>query len=261
MNINAHTRLNAVIGNPVLHSQSPRLHQALYEEMGINAIMLAFENPSLDDYISSVRTLSIGLTAVTMPFKTDILDFVDTRSDAVNTLNAANTLLYANGLIHAENTDVDGIRAALANTPLRGKNVLIIGAGGAARAAAYALQNTHAQCYVLNRTLAHAEALTQALSGTCVMQGDLNDLPIDVIINATPIGMSTTLHDTPLPGYIFKPHQTVFDLIYTPRETRLLREANEAGAHCIAGIEMFVAQARSQVQLYLHQISAQECTA
>ena len=250
MQSKAHTQLNLVAGNPIRHSESPRLHQRIYDALGINAVMLAVENPPLPELIRSIRTLSIPLTAITLPFKTDILSYVDSQSDAVSTLHAANTLLLRQGKIHAENTDVDGILHALSRTDLHHQHVLIIGAGGAARAVGYALKSFHASLYWLNRTPEHAETLAAQWGGNVVTPEQLHALPLDIIINTTPIGMSPHVQATPLPDYLFKPHQTVFDLIYTPRETQLLAQARSAGAACISGINMFIAQAWQQVVLF-----------
>jgi shikimate dehydrogenase len=253
MPINAYTQLNLVIGNPIKHSESPRLHKIVYDALGINAVMLAIENPHLPDLAHSIRALSVKLTAVTAPYKTSILSYVDTQSETVTALQAANTLIFDNGKIHAENTDVEGIRKALSNTDLDGKNILIIGAGGAARAVAYALKPHKPTLYWLNRTSDNANQLVKLWGGAVAPSELIQDLPIDIIINTTPIGMAPNADQTPLPGYVFKPEQTVFDLVYTPRQTRLLKEAHLAGATCISGVHMFVAQAIKQIELFSHK--------
>jgi shikimate dehydrogenase len=250
MPINAYTQLNLVIGNPIKHSESPRLHKIVYDALGINAVMLAVENPRLPDLAQSIRALSIKLTAVTAPYKTNILAYADTQSETVTALQAANTLIYDQGKIHAENTDVHGIQKALANTDLKGKNILILGAGGSARAVAYALKEHKPTLYWVNRTEANANQLIRTWGGSLAPAELVQDLPIDIIINTTPVGMAPHSDQTPLPGYIFKPEQTVFDLVYTPRQTRLLKEAHLAGATCISGIHMFVAQAIKQIELF-----------
>jgi len=250
MPINAYTQLNLVIGNPIKHSESPRLHKIVYDALGINAVMLAVENPHLPELVQSIRSLSVKLTAVTSPYKASILSFVDTQSEAVTALKAANTLIYDQGKIHAENTDVEGIQKALANTALKEKNMLIIGAGGAARAVAYALKPHNPTLYWLNRTEANANQMVRMWGGSVAAHELIQDLPIDIIINTTPVGMAPNAEQTPLPGYVFKPEQTVFDLVYTPRHTRLLKEAHLAGATCISGIHMFIAQAIKQIELF-----------
>lgn len=250
MPLDALTRLNMVIGHPTSHSQSPAMHEAIYHEFGINAVMLAVDNPTLTQYMQCIRTLSIGLTAVTLPFKTAVLDYVDSQSDDVKALKAANTLLLKNGKIHAENTDVHGIEQALIHTDLNNKHILILGAGGAARAVGFALSRKNATLYWLNRTPSHAEVLAQQWGGRLIESDQLAFIHIDIIINTTPVGMSPNIEQTPLPGYAFQAYQTVFDLIYTPEETVLLREARAQGAHCISGMVMFIAQARRQADLY-----------
>lgn len=251
MNINAQTRFNAVIGNPIQHSHSPAFHQALYEAMGINAVMLAIENPSLPEYVQSIRTLSIGLTAVTLPFKTAVLDYVDSCSEAVSVLKAANTLLYKNGKIHAENTDVHGIKATLSDIALQHKRVLIVGAGGTARAAGYALHDQHASLFWTNRTLANANILAHLFGGDVIAIEDLNAHAFDIIIQTTPVGMHPDIEASPLPNYLFNAHQIVLDCIYTPQDTRLLQAARQQGARTLSGTKLFAAQARQQVALWV----------
>ncbi len=250
MQFDAKTRLNLVIGNPIGHSKSPTLHHIIYEKLNINAVMLAVENPNLPGLINSIRTLSIPLTAVTLPFKTDILKYVDEQSDAVQALQAANTLILSDNKIRAENTDIDGIAASLKNIHFSGKNVLILGAGGAARAAGYVLHTTGAHLYWLNRTHENAQRLASRWGGNVITEKMLNDLPIDIIINTTPIGMHPHTDETTLPTYIFKKNQIVFDMIYHPEKTKLLLSAEKSDATCISGKIMFIEQALKQVSLF-----------
>lgn len=249
MKINASTALNLVIGNPVRHSQSPALHQQLYESLGINSVMLALENPALPDLIHMIKSHSIKLTAVTLPFKTAIIAHADSVSDEVNALGAANTLILEDNKIIAHNTDVAGIQASLNGVDVSGKQILILGAGGAARAVAYSLKDAGAECYFLNRTHEKAKLLAEQFGGKAIEHAALKTLRPDIIINATPIGMSPNDSETPLPNYGFSAEQTVFDLIYTPAQTHFLREAKSAGAKCINGETMFLAQAKKQVEL------------
>lgn len=249
MQINADTTVNFVIGNPVKHSHSPILHQKIYEHVGINAVLLAIDNPDLTALINSIKTLGVQLTAVTLPFKTSILEHIDVCSDAVKALGAANTVILKEGFLHAYNTDVIGIKLALQDVDLDHKNILIIGAGGAARAVAYALKDKQSALFFMNRTQARAKILADHYSGVMVCEDDLNHLDIDIIINTTSVGMFPHTQASPLPYYEFKAHQTVFDLIYTPKETRLLYAAKAAGARCISGETLFIEQALAQVEL------------
>lgn len=250
MKLDATTALNVVIGSPVKHSQSPALHQKLYEELGVNAVMLAVENPDLSSLFQSIRTLNIGLTAVTLPFKTQVLAQCDSLSEEVKALQAANTLIYKNGNIKAYNTDVDGIKASLSKLDLAARSILIVGAGGAARACAYALKDSQASLFWTNRTLEKAQDLAAQWGGQALTLTQVYEQDFDLIINTTPVGMSPAVENTPLPDYPFHPKLIVFDLIYTPSETRLLREAKAAGSQIINGSIMFHVQAVKQIQLW-----------
>jgi shikimate dehydrogenase len=258
------TGLNLIIGYPIGHSLSPSYHQTLYQAHGINAIMLAVENPNLSELVQSIKALTVRLTAVTLPFKTAILNHVDQISDEVKMLGAANTLILENGKIHAHNTDVAGIQAALSGMDLQDKTVMILGAGGAARAVGYALSQSGAELVWLNRTQEKAQRLADLFGGIVINQ----PINADLIINATSVGMSVIaspagmtviaspvlgarqpIPNNPLHDYPFKPNQTVFDLVYNPIETPLLKAAKMAGATCLSGMIMFEAQAKKQVAL------------
>ena len=253
MNINAETQINLVVGDPVRHSQSPAFHQSLYQKMGINAVMIAVDKPGLHELITSIKTLCVRLTAVTLPYKTVILEYVDELSPEVNYLRAANTLILKNGKITAHNTDVFGIEAALAQLELKGKKVLIVGAGGSARALGYVLSHKKAELVWLNRSLDKAQDLANVFGGVVVGQDQVDAIEVDLIVNCTPIGMRS--NGTPLPDYKFNPNQTVFDLVYTPEMTPFLLSAQKDGASIITGMEMFKAQAQKQIALAYEVIS------
>lgn len=258
MHINANTQLNFVIGSPVVQSKSPDIHQHMYELLNINAVLVAIDNPKLPDFVQSMKTLNAHMCAVTLPFKSSILDYVDSCSDEVTALGAANTLIHHEGKIHAYNTDVDGIRSGLKSVNLRGKKVLIIGAGGAARAAGYALKDTQANLLWMNRTEDKVLPLIELFGGIYIPQDQISEHDIDVIINTTSVGMYPNVDETPLPEYSFNPKQTVFDLIYNPVNTRLLEEARLAGSSVISGKRLFVEQAIRQVELCYHLTISEE---
>lgn len=249
MNINSSTQLNFVIGSPIKQSKSPDIHQKIYELLNINAVLVAINNPNLDDFVKAMKTLNAHMCAVTLPFKTDILAYVDCMSEEVKALGAANTLIQRDGKIHAFNTDVQGIQSGLKNVELKNKNILIIGAGGAARATAYALKDSNAQLFWMNRTEDKVLPLIQTFGGTYVSGDQLENQRIDIIINTTSVGMYPNTDASPLPDYQFTANQTVFDLIYNPVETTLLRAARNAGATGISGERLFVEQAIKQIEL------------
>ncbi len=243
--ITAKTKLTAVIGKPIGHSKSPEFHSAEYARRGIDAVMLAFEG-ELENLVAGIRGLGIGLTAVTLPFKESIMPFLDEVDALAQRIGSVNTVIQKDGKLHGFNTDYLGIAAALKGVELRGKRVLILGAGGAARPLAAYLQDEGAELLCLNRNKERAAELMDAFGGQAV------DSPVetDIIVNATPVGMHPAVDETPLDKEYLRVGQIVFDFIYNPEETRLLREAREAGAQTQSGKSMFEAQALEQIRLW-----------
>jgi shikimate dehydrogenase len=255
---NPTTQLNLVIGHPLMHSQSPLLHNMVYQALGCNAVLLACAYPNLSKTLETIKTLSVGYLAVTMPFKEEIVPYLDEMSPAVSQLQAANTVIVRDGKLEGYNTDVDGIAYALRKVSLANKNVLIIGAGGAARAMAYVAQAQQANLFWFNRTPERIVPLVAHFGGTCVTPAVLHEIPIDVIINTTPLGLFPEVDRTPLPDYIFRTEQAVFDMVYNPVETRLLQDAKAKGAVCISGLDMFIGQGLRQIELWLEKILEKE---
>lgn len=251
--IDNQTQLNRVIGYPLAHTQSPILHNAAYNLLNCNAVMLAHATTCLPSTIQTLKTLSTGLIAVTMPFKEEIVSYLDDMSNEVKELKAANTVICRNGKLFGYNTDIDGVAYALRDVSLSGKKVLIIGAGGASRAAAYYLKKNNANLLWLNRTPEHALSSIELFGGDMVDINLINGLHIDVIINATPLGMFPHVNDTPLPGYPFRSDQIVFDMVYNPVNTLLLKNARSYNATCISGLDMFIGQGLKQIELWLNK--------
>lgn len=249
MHIDSSTQLNFVIGSPIKQSKSPDIHCKMYKLLNINAVLLAIDTPNLSDFVQSMKTLNAKMCAITLPYKTDILQYVDSMSEEVKALGAANTLINREGKIHAFNTDVHGIQCGLKDVELNNKNVLIIGAGGAARATAYALKDSKVHLYWMNRTEDKVKPLIQMFGGTYLSSDQVRSQHIDIIINTTSVGMYPHTDESPLPEFTFNASQTVFDLIYNPQVTRLLREARQAGAKGISGERLFVEQAIKQIEL------------
>jgi shikimate dehydrogenase len=255
---NPQMQLNLVIGYPLTHSKSPLLHNTVYEMLGCNAVLLACDNPNLAEVINAMKALSVGFAAVTMPFKEAILPYLDVLSPEVSELKAANTVIVREGKLHGYNTDVEGIAYALRHVSLAQKNILIIGAGGAARAMAYVAKQNNANLFWMNRTEASALALIDIFGGTLVNSPHLHHLQMDIIVNTTPQGLFPEVHISPLSEYLFKPEQIIFDMVYNPVETRFLKEAKAKGAHCISGLDMFIGQGLRQIELWLDKTIEKE---
>lgn len=235
-----------LIGNPVGHSLSPPMHEAGYEAVGIDARYVTFQ-PARGEAVSAVeaaRTLGIRGLNVTIPFKQAVLEAV-APDDRARRIGAVNTIDLAADPPTGHNTDVDGVRRSFEHheVPLAGERAVVIGAGGAGRAAAYALAEANADVAIANRTAEKARSLARELDGPTGHGLDaLAELVPDasILINATSVGMETD--ETVVPARYLHDGLAVLDAVYTPLETRLLREADEAGATTIDGAWMLLYQ-------------------
>jgi len=241
-----------VIGSPIAHSKSPALHEAGFAEMDIVANFKAVEvlPADLGFWLQTNAHLYAGI-AVTIPHKELLLDIVQKVSPAAESIGAINTLYWENEVLHGTNTDCIGVLRALQSeiTNLQGKSVLLLGAGGAARAALFALQTAGAKVSVYNRTTARALDLADEFSATAVENlKALNPDDFDIIINSTSVGLKTW--ESVLPVDFWTPHQVAFDMVYDPLETRFLSEAADAGARTVTGDQMLVQQALEQFKLW-----------
>lgn len=249
MSLDINRKANRVIGYPLIHSQSPLLHNTVYEGMGINAMMIANAHSELSALIQSIKTLSIELTAVTMPFKELVLQYLDDCSSEVKILKTANTIIQRDGQLYGYNTDVDGIAFAFSSVDLHEKRVLVIGAGGAARAMGYFLKISKAKIIWMNRTPNKAMALADEFGGEVIFYDNVSDVGLDIIINTTPVGLYPNGGQSPLPHYVFNEKQIVFDMVYNPAITALLKQAQKAQAKIISGLDMFIGQGVKQIEL------------
>lgn len=259
------TRLCAVIGNPIAHSLSPALHNAAFNALGLDYVYVAFRVENLQGALAGMRALENfrGLS-VTIPHKIEILDHVDEVAEIDRAIGSINTVINDNGRLSGFGTDGPGALKALeeAGAPLAGANILMLGAGGAARAIAFTLaQNAQPDRLVLldiNRQL--LDGLTADLRrGTKVdIEGDGLDAATiarqmataDLIINCTPVGMHPHEQETLVPADLFRKGQTVFDVVYNPLETQLLRDARSRGCAVVSGVEMFINQAVLQFEAF-----------
>jgi len=236
-----------LVGNPVGHSVSPPMHEAAYEELGIEASYVVFE-PAVDDIESAIEgadTLGIEGLNVTIPFKQDVLDLVEPDALAER-IGAVNTIDFqASGPPRGYNTDAVGVTRAFDHhdVDLDGKKAVVVGAGGAGRAAAFALSDAAAEIHIANRTVDRAIDLASDVPNAS--GGNLGTLEsqlaeASILINATSVGMESD--ETPVPAELLHADLAVLDAVYAPIETRLLRDASEAGATTIDGAWMLLFQ-------------------
>jgi 3-dehydroquinate dehydratase/shikimate dehydrogenase len=249
--VDAATRVYGVVGDPVAHSLSPAIMNAAFRRENVNAVYLALHAKTLKDLLTCVREIPIHGISVTMPYKEAILPYLDNTDSHTTKIGACNTVVRAqDGKLYGFNTDTAGIVRPLERrlNTLEGARILVLGAGGAARAAVFGLKERGSEVYILNRSIAPAKKLSHQARARVIKRADLKKLAFDVIINATPVGMGNT-RDTPLQDKEINARY-VFDMIYDPGETRLLKLAKERGAQVIPGIEMFVHQAARQFEIW-----------
>ena len=253
--ISGSTLTVGVIGAPVRHSLSPRLHNAAFEALGVDARSLAFPVEAGDGAaaIDAMRTLGIRGLSVTMPHKEAVAAAADERSDAVARLGVANCLVNDRGVITAHNTDGDGFVRSLAvehGFELSGRRVVVFGAGGAARSVVEAVgRSGAADVAVVNRSTDSA-AIAVAVGGDAARVGSAVDVAdADLVVNATPLGMSP---DDPLPAPIDLIHDghIIVDLVYRPSTTALLAAAMVRNATCVNGVPMLLHQAAIQLEIW-----------
>jgi len=242
----------AVIGSPIAHSKSPTLHEAGFAELDIEAEFGAIEVAPEDlGFWLSTNMLDYTGVAVTIPHKEKMLGLVEKVSPAAQCIGAVNTLFWENEVLYGTNTDCLGVLRAVQTeiTDLQGKNVLILGAGGAARAAVFAMQTAEAKVAIWNRTTKRAVELAEEFSAEAVESiAALNPDKFDLVINATSVGLKEW--KSPLPEDFWTPHHVAFDMVYDPLETRFLSEAADVGARTITGDQMLVHQALEQFHLW-----------
>ena len=268
MDINAHTQFCGVIGNPVEHSLSPAIHNAAFQKLGLNFVYLAFRVEVIGDAIKGLRALgNFRGASVTIPHKVAAVPFLDSIEPTARHIGAINTIVAAGGKLTGYNTDATGALRALreGGVALKGQRVVMLGSGGAARAIAFALGTEPGieHLTILGIDEQERAALAQDLrskTGMAVQESPLDDgmlqkvLPdAHVLIHGTPIGMSPKVHETSVPATLLHAGLTVMDIVYNPRDTRLLKDAKVAGCRVIPGLEMFLHQASAQFELWTNQ--------
>jgi 3-dehydroquinate dehydratase / shikimate dehydrogenase len=245
------TRVYGVVGDPVAHSLSPAIMNAAFRRENVNGVYVALHAKTLKDLLTCIREIPIYGVSVTMPYKESILAHLDNADSHTNKVGACNTVVRAqDGKLYGFNTDTAGIVRPLERrlNTLEGARILVLGAGGAARAAVFGLKERGAEVYILNRSLAHAKKLAHQARARIIKRPDLKKAAFDVIINATPVGMGNS-RESPLQDKEINARY-VFDMVYDPPETRLMKLATERGAQVIPGIEMFVHQAARQFEIW-----------
>lgn len=254
--ISGHTRVLCVIGYPIKHSMSPIMHNAIIRELNLDYIYLAF-NISPDNLnlaVNGFRAFNIIGINVTLPFKQKIMNYLDDIDPIAQKIGAVNTIKNDNGNLSGRNTDAEGAKNALINAgyTTSGKNILILGAGGAARALTYILAKDINRIVIANRTEKRAINLANEIKKIfgINVEGKWNSNSVlkeeskkaDILINTTPIGMYPSVEKSPIPAEFLHKDLIVYDIVYNPLETKLMKDAIKMGCNTIGGLDMLVNQ-------------------
>jgi shikimate dehydrogenase len=254
MQIDAKTRIYGIMGKPVSHSLSPTMHNTAFQEIGLNNVYVAFEVEDVARALDGFRALGVCGVSVTIPHKQAVIPHLDAIDPVAEQIGAVNTLVINDRRIHGSNTDWIGAMQALETiTELPGKTVLLIGAGGSARAIGFGLRIKGARILLANRTLSKGQALATELGCECIPLADIAGVRADALINTTSVGMTPQVEDTPVPAAVLENTAAVMDIVYSPVQTRLLREAKQAGCRSVDGRYMLLYQGVAQFELWTGQ--------
>ena len=256
--ISGKTKICALIGDPIGHTMSPAMHNAAYKKLGLDYIYIPFRvrPEDLSKAVDGLRALNVRGFNVTIPHKVSIIPLLDGLDPLAEKIGAVNTVVNKDGELRGYNTDAEGFLRALLERGIEpsGKEVIVLGAGGASRAITYILAEKGARLTILNRQLEldWAEDIAELIKadfGKVVRVLELRDDYLaealeraDILVNATSVGMSPNSGESPVSAELLKDSLIVFDIVYNPIETRLLREAKAVGARTIGGIDMLAWQ-------------------
>ena len=262
--ISANTKVYGIVGNPISHSLSPLLQNALAKEMNIDMKYVAFHvNENIKEAIKGAFFLGIQGFNVTIPFKKDMLDIVIDIDDRAQNIGAINTLIRVEDGYKGYNTDILGLKMSLKNSGLniKNKNIILLGAGGAAKAALYlAVEEEAKSITIINRNKAKAEELKKEIGFRNISTFSLDDLKSDInllkyndyfVFQTTNVGMHPNIDDCIIEDEDFyKKCDAGIDLIYTPFETTFIKKMKESGNSCINGLDMLILQGVASFEIW-----------
>ena len=249
LTVDSHTRLYAVIGDPIAHSLSPVMHNAAFRRMGHNGVYVAFRVTDLPGAVAGIRALNLHGCSVTIPHKVAIMALLDHVDPLARQIGAVNTIVNDAGRLSGFNSDSPGAMAALLEkTPVARRHVAVIGAGGAARALAHGVTAHGGRLTIVNRSADKGRRLAGEVDGEFCSLADFAGVGVDILVNTTPVGMTPHTDWMPVTHACLRPGMTVMDIVYHPLETRLIRAARDAGCTVVDGVAMFVHQGACQFE-------------
>jgi shikimate dehydrogenase len=255
LKINGKTKVCGIIGNPVGHSLSPVMHNAAFKELGLNIVYVAFpvKTDNLEEAIKGAKSLGLLGLNVTMPHKHAVMQYLDETDSTTKTLGAVNTILNERGKLFGYNTDGKGAMIALQENGVDSEEkMLLLGAGGAAKAIAFQAAQETEELVILNRTEEKAKQLANLINKTFgtkvkgkVLSADVLKEELEttnVLVNATSVGMSPDADASPVPVDLLHSGLCVMDIVYNPLEPKLLKDAKAVGTKVVSGLEMLLYQ-------------------
>jgi 3-dehydroquinate dehydratase/shikimate dehydrogenase len=266
--INAATEVYGVIADPVAHSMSPLVHNAGFAELKLNKVYVPFRvsREQLPTFLQGCEELGVKGLSVTIPHKEAVLDHLTRSDEAVESIHACNTVVFRDHQRMGFNTDAGAavacvekvFRATGARDSLAGLKVLVLGAGGVAKAVVFALKRESATVVITNRTSERAQELAQMFRCNTVDWDMRHTTSPELIVNCTPVGMHPHVNETPYDGVHLNSSTVVFDTVYNPEQTLLIKQARESGCRTVTGVEMFVGQAVEQFMHFTGQVAPVE---
>jgi 3-dehydroquinate dehydratase/shikimate dehydrogenase len=251
------TAVYGVVANPVAHSMSPAIHNAAFAQLGLDAVYLPFKVDDCRAFLDAFEPFDLRGLSVTIPHKETMLGLMDEVGDLAAEIGAVNTVDIRDGRRRGTNTDVPAAVGAIERAarqaglpPLAECHVLIVGAGGAGRAIAYGLRRKAGRLTIANRTVERGRALAAELGAEACGLDEIAGLEPQVLVNGTSVGMWPRVEESPVAAGMFRPGMVVFDSVYNPMRTRLLQEAQAAGAVTASGLDWFVNQAVAQFETW-----------
>jgi shikimate dehydrogenase len=244
----------ALFGNPVAHSLSPLMHNAALKEMGLPGCYVPLCVRNLPGAVQGLRGMDIRGVSVTIPFKSEIMEYLDDLDDEALRIGAVNTVVNDNGRLTGRNTDWRGLTQSLKEqVEMEGKTVIILGAGGTARAALYGVVREGGHPVIVNRTDGKGRELAQDWGCPYESLKNIGKIKADILINTTPVGMFPHTDEKPLQDDVLTRYAWVVDVIYNPLKTSLLQAAETAGCRTLPGLDMFVYQGAEQIRIWTGQ--------
>ncbi|MDH3394184.1 MAG: shikimate dehydrogenase [Desulfobulbaceae bacterium] len=251
MQVDGHTELYGIMGDPVAHSLSPAMHNGAFAHLGMNRVYVPFPVKDVPAAMNGFRALGVKGVSVTIPHKQAVIDNLDEIDPVAEKIGAVNTLQINDGRIKGFNTDWLGANRALEQQlSLAGKKVLLLGAGGSARAIGFGLLEAGAEVLIASRTPSSGEALAATLNCPWHPIAEAGTISADALVNATSVGMGDLADKSPIGAEALRNFPVVMDIVYAPLETKLLREAKAAGCKTVDGLAMLLLQGAAQFELW-----------